>query len=112
MKIVIRIYLCALLAVALCAGCGGYPKRINDLPGDAVILALGDSITYGTGALPEESFPSELARLTGYNVINAGVPGEVTDDALKRLPQFLEYYHWWGCLNPGSSSGQHPYIRI
>jgi len=92
MKAVIRIYLCALLSIALCAGCGGYPKRINYLPADAVILAFGDSITYGTGAAPEESYPSELARLTGYEVINAGVPGELTGDALKRLPKLLEDY--------------------
>lgn len=90
MKAIIGIFLCVLSSVALCAGCGAYPKKIDYLPSDAVILAFGDSITYGDGALPEESYPSELARLTGYEVIKSGVSGEITGDALKRLPQLLE----------------------
>jgi lysophospholipase L1-like esterase len=92
MKTIAGIFLCAVFSAAFCAGCGGCPERINYLPSDAVILAFGDSITYGEGAAPGESYPSELARLAGYEVINAGVPGELTGDALKRLPGLLEDY--------------------
>jgi len=52
-------------------------------------VILGDSLTYGTGAGSGEDYASILASNTGWNIINAGVPGNTSFDGLSRLPQIL-----------------------
>ncbi len=56
----------------------------------SVILAFGDSLTYGFGADYESSYPKYLERKTGLKVINAGINGEISSEGLIRLPDFLE----------------------
>jgi acyl-CoA thioesterase-1 len=49
------------------------------------IIAFGDSLTAGYGASAGEDYPSRLSILTGSTIINAGVSGDTTDEALARL---------------------------
>jgi len=62
----------------------------NFLNNDTTILAFGDSLTYGFGAPTDSSYPAFLENKIGFNVINAGINGELSSDGLKRLPSFLK----------------------
>ena len=79
--------LAAVLALAL-AGCGERPRHAV-VPAGATVVALGDSLTYGTGAESASSYPSVLAALTAWNVVNAGVPGETAAQGCDRLPGLI-----------------------
>ena len=76
--------------VAALAGCGKKALTGRQLAAGATVLALGDSITFGIGASAETSYPTVLAKLTGWNVINAGVSGDTSAQALARLPALLQ----------------------
>ena len=84
-------------AILALAACGKRRNRSQALPKGSAVLALGDSLTYGYGAAPTAAYPVQLAGLTGWKVINGGVSGDTTADALARLPELM---------------GQHPKLVI
>lgn len=50
-------------------------------------VAFGDSITEGVGATAGNDYVSLLSRWSGIDIINEGVAGDTTEDALARLEQ-------------------------
>jgi acyl-CoA thioesterase I len=80
---------CVLLLCVGLGGCGDDVTQLQPLAADAVVLAYGDSLTFGSGADPATSYPAVLQRLIGRTVISSGVPGEVSADGLARLPGVL-----------------------
>lgn len=83
----------ALFALALTA-CSSdeVARQFAPLPEDATVLVLGDSLVAGTGASRQAAWPQQLADSTGWNVVNAGIPGDTTADALARLDGLLFEY--------------------
>lgn len=76
-----------ILSCAVLAGCGG--KKFRKLAAGDAILALGDSLTAGFGAPKGVDYPAQLAQLVGRKVINGGVSGDTSAQALARLPDLL-----------------------
>lgn len=78
----------ALVAVALAAlfaACGNDAPRFAPLPPGAAVLAFGDSVTWGTGAAEGHDYPTRLAQRTGWQIANAGVPGDLAQTARTRI---------------------------
>ncbi len=64
--------------------------QVRALSGDAVILAFGDSLTYGSGVAENQSYPAILHSLIGRKIVNAGISGETSAEGLQRLPWLIK----------------------
>ncbi len=77
----------AIILLVLLAAWGAYalfapgPTIKNTESTGRNIICFGDSLTFGTGASEGNDYPARI----GLPVINAGVPGDTTADALERL---------------------------
>jgi acyl-CoA thioesterase I len=67
-------------------------ESLTPFPRHGVILTFGDSLTYGYGATPSESYPKRLEQMLGHKVINGGISGELSGEGLKRLPTLLQIH--------------------
>lgn len=86
-----RRHLFGVLAVAaLLSACGKRVPQAQPLPAGSTVLALGDSLTLGVGATADTAYPAVLQALTGWQVVNGGISGDTTAQALARLPTLLQ----------------------
>ncbi|WP_157671039.1 GDSL-type esterase/lipase family protein [Chitinibacter sp. GC72] len=80
------LFSCCLLWLTAC----GKTPELAPLPVGSVVLAFGDSLTYGTGTTEEQAYPARLAAKTGWEIVNAGVPGETAAQARTRFVSTLD----------------------
>lgn len=85
-----KFFLVFLFALFLSA-CKEAPKY-PALPAGTAVLAFGNSVTYGTGAGPDEDYPALLGQRSGWKIINAGVPGDTAAQAKSRIDELLQVH--------------------
>ena len=78
------------LTILFLSACDKPNPVFEKLSPDAVILAFGDSLTYGSGASQNGDYPAILSALSSHEIINAGIPGEISRNGLTRLPDLLD----------------------
>jgi acyl-CoA hydrolase len=75
------------------AACSDHDDVIK-LENNSTIVAFGDSLTYGHGALSnDDTYPSHLEKITGYTVINAGVNGDTAQAGVKRIRKVVQEHN-------------------
>jgi len=62
-----------------------HPQGKKTVLWSGLLICFGDSLTYGTGAEEGMDYPSQLSKMVSKPVINAGIPGNTTAQALERL---------------------------
>jgi acyl-CoA thioesterase-1 len=90
---VARTLVVVILTTALGGGCSGAVSATLSPQAPSAtrtIVAFGDSLTSGHGLPPEQAFPAVLERRLRaqglpFRVVNHGVSGDTTSDAVRRL---------------------------
>lgn len=77
------------LLLAACGGDRDRPESRIPLHPEAVVLAIGDSITTGHRLPAEQAWPALVAQETGLNVINRARNGATSDDVLRTIDDLL-----------------------
>ena len=75
---------CYLLLATSLWGCAKREIKNIDSRGKNIVC-FGDSITFGYGAEPGGDYPSALTKMTSIPVINAGIDGDTSTEAIKRI---------------------------
>ncbi|MEO6923896.1 MAG: arylesterase [Bryocella sp.] len=116
---------CSVLLMVTLAGCrADRGKPVNDMaeqvsianptpPATAyrpTIVCFGDSLTAGYGTDPGESYPDALQKILDanaypYRVINEGVSGNTTKDALERIGRVIARHPEVVVLEFGGNDG-------
>lgn len=77
------LYVFLIFSLTQLYGCGtGIANRAS---AGKEIICFGDSITVGAGSTQGNDYPSLLSKQLNMPVINAGVDGDTTEEALKRI---------------------------
>lgn len=76
-------------ATLLVVACSGSNNKIN-LENNKLVLAFGDSLTFGYGVTQNNSYPAILSDILKTKVINSGINGNTTQDGLRRIEEELE----------------------
>ncbi|HIP75587.1 MAG TPA: arylesterase [Psychromonas hadalis] len=86
----IKIITTFLISLFFLAACSEPKDMLPTLNDTQPILAFGDSLTFGYGANPSQSYPAQLSQLIGKQIINKGINGELSEEGLKRLPSLID----------------------
>jgi lysophospholipase L1-like esterase len=73
------------LVTLTAAGCGRAGPITNARPSGTNVIAFGDSLTAGHRVAEGEGWPEQLSAIVGRPILNRGVSGNTTGDALARL---------------------------
>ena len=80
-------------ALLLLCGLSACSKPETALPAQTTVLILGDSLTQGVGASSAQTnYPALLKQQSQWNIINGGVSGNTSAQALTRLPELLQQH--------------------
>lgn len=92
-KLILLIFVIVLLALSyyyfIYQNYNNWPI-VNQNPQGETIIAFGDSLTAGYGVDKYDNYPSQLSRMIGEPVINMGVSGETTGQALLRIEDVVQ----------------------
>ena len=80
-------------ALLLLCGLSACSKPETALSAQTTVLILGDSLTQGVGASSAQTnYPALLKQQSQWNIINGGVSGNTSAQALTRLPELLQQH--------------------